>query len=76
MKTEHVAAGDLTEKWHHVEAAMVHDFAVVEQCHVTGICPVAARRLIDISTEGAGRSGRARVGLINRAADLAISPGQ
>ena len=37
-------------------------------------CPVAAQRLIDISAKGAGRSGRARVGLINRAADLAISP--
>jgi predicted transglutaminase-like cysteine proteinase len=74
METEPVAAGDLPEKWHHVEAAMAEDFAVVAQCHANGICPVAAQRLIDIIAEGAGRSGRARVGLINRAADLAISP--
>jgi predicted transglutaminase-like cysteine proteinase len=46
----------------------------VAQCHANGICPVAAQRLIDISATGAGRSRRARVGLINRAADLAISP--
>jgi predicted transglutaminase-like cysteine proteinase len=74
MKTEPVAAGDLAEKWYHVEAAMAHDFAVVEQCHAHGICPVAAQRLINISAEGAGRSGRARAGLINRAADLAVIP--
>jgi predicted transglutaminase-like cysteine proteinase len=36
--------------------------------------PCRAQRLIDISAEGARRSGRARVGLINRAANLAISP--
>jgi predicted transglutaminase-like cysteine proteinase len=74
METEPVAAGELPEKWHHVEAAMAQDFAVVAQCHANGTCPVAAQRLIDISAEGAGRSVRARVGLINRAADLAISP--
>ena len=74
MKTEPVAAGELPEKWHHVEAAMAQDFAVVARCHANGICPVAAQRLIDIIAEGAGRSGRARVGLINRAADLAIRP--
>jgi predicted transglutaminase-like cysteine proteinase len=74
METEPVTAGELLEKWHHVEAAMAQDFAVVAQCHANGICPVAAQRLIDISAAGAGRSGRARVGLINRAADLAISP--
>jgi hypothetical protein len=60
METEPVAAGDLLEKWHHVEAAMAQDFAVVAQCHANATCPVAAQRLIDISAEGAGRSGRAR----------------
>jgi predicted transglutaminase-like cysteine proteinase len=35
---------------------------------------LSPRKRIDISAKGAGRSGRARVGLINRAADLAISP--
>ena len=74
METEPVAAGELPEKWHHVEAAMAQDFAVVAQCHANGTCPVAAQRLIDISAEGVRRSGRTRVGLINRAANLAISP--
>jgi predicted transglutaminase-like cysteine proteinase len=74
METEPVAAGELPKKWHRVEAAMAEDFAVVAQCRANGTCPVAAQRLIDIGAVGAGRSGRARVGLINRAADLAISP--
>jgi predicted transglutaminase-like cysteine proteinase len=73
-KTEPVVGGELPTKWRRVEAAMAHDFAVVAQCHANGACPVAAQRLIDISAEGVGRSGRARVGLINRAANLAISP--
>ena len=58
----------------HVEVAIAQDFAVVAQCHANGTCPVAAQRLIDISAKGAGRSGRARVGLIDRAADLGIGP--
>jgi predicted transglutaminase-like cysteine proteinase len=74
MQTQPVTAGELPEKWHHVEAAMAQDFAVVAQCRANGACPAAAQRLIDISAEGAGRSGRALVGLINRAADLAIRP--
>ena len=74
MQTEPVAAGELPEKWHHVEAAMAQDFAVVAQCRANGACPIAAQRLIDISAEGAGRSRRARVGWINRAADLAVRP--
>jgi predicted transglutaminase-like cysteine proteinase len=74
MKTTPVGAGELSEKWYHVEAAMAQDSTVVAQCRVNGICPIAARRLIDISAEGAGKNVRTRVGLINRAADLAISP--
>jgi predicted transglutaminase-like cysteine proteinase len=74
METEPVAVGGLPEKWHHVEAAMAQDFAMIAQCHANGTCPVVAQRLIDITAKGAGRIGRARVGLINRAADLAISP--
>jgi len=74
MDTEPVGIGDLRERWRHVVDVIAQDFAVVAQCHSNGHCPVAAQRLIDISTEGAGRSGRARAGLINRAANRAISP--
>lgn len=74
METEPVAAGELPDKWHRVEAAMTRAFAVVAQCHANARCPAVAQRLIEISAEGAGQSDRARVGLINRAVALAISP--
>jgi predicted transglutaminase-like cysteine proteinase len=74
LDTAPVGTGQLPEKWRHVEAVMARDFSVVAQCHSNGPCPFAAQRLIDISAEGAKQSGRARVGLINRAANLAISP--
>jgi predicted transglutaminase-like cysteine proteinase len=73
METYPAGMHELRERWHHVVTVMAQDFAAIVQCHSNGPCPVAAQRLIDISTEGAGRSGRARIGLINRAANLAIS---
>jgi predicted transglutaminase-like cysteine proteinase len=46
----------------------------VDRCRRDNECPAGAQRLINLSAEGAGRSGRARVGFINRAVDVAISP--
>ncbi len=74
VNTEPVAMGELHEKWLHISALMAHDLALVAQCHSEVSCPVAAQRLIGISAEGAWRIGRARVGLVNRAANLAIRP--
>jgi predicted transglutaminase-like cysteine proteinase len=74
METEPVATGELPEKWRRVETVMAQELTAVAQCRANRSCPVAAQKLIEISAEGAGRSGRARVGLINRAADLAIRP--
>jgi predicted transglutaminase-like cysteine proteinase len=74
MDTEPVAPGELSVKWGRVMAAMAEDLAIVAQCQAAGSCPAAAQKLIDISAKGAGRTGRARIGLINRAANLAISP--
>ena len=74
LDTEPVAWGPLLEKWHHLKAEIVHDLGVVEQCRANGPCPVPAQKLIDLASEGASRSGRARVGLINRAVNFAITP--
>jgi len=73
MGTEPVGIGALSERWHHVMDVIAQDSAAVARCRSNGRCAVAAQRLIDISAEGIGRSGRARVGLINRATNLAIS---
>jgi hypothetical protein len=74
LDTEPVAWGTLLEKWHRVKAESAHDLEVVEQCRANGPCSVPAQKLIDLASEGASRSGRARVGLINRAVNFAITP--
>jgi predicted transglutaminase-like cysteine proteinase len=74
METEPVA-GELAAKWHAVEAAMDREQQVLARCRAQQACPAVAQDLLDIVAEGAGRSGIARVGLINRAVDLAIAPG-
>ena len=74
METEPVADGDVLEKWRRVKVDIAREFDVLRRCQAGGSCPAAAQKLLDIITEGAGRSGRARVGLINRAVDLAIAP--
>jgi predicted transglutaminase-like cysteine proteinase len=74
LDTEPVFAGALPEKWQRAEAAIARDREVIVQCRANQSCSAPAQKLIDLSLEGAGRSGRARVGLINRAVDLAIKP--
>ena len=74
LDTEPVVGGALTEKWRRVEAEITRDREAVAQCRVSQSCSAPAQKLIDLSLEGAGRSSRARVGLINRAVDLAIRP--
>lgn len=74
VNTEPVALGELHEKWLRMIAAMAQDLAVVARCYSNVSCPLAAQRLIGISTKGAWRSGRARVGFVNRAANLAVRP--
>lgn len=74
MKTDSLAEGELSDKWHRVEAEITKDFEIIAQCQAGNPCPPPAQKLINLSVEGAVRSGRARVGVINRAVDLAISP--
>jgi predicted transglutaminase-like cysteine proteinase len=73
METE-LVTGELAVKWHAVEARIGDEQRVLARCRMDAACPVVARDLLDIIAKGAGRSGLARVGLINRAVDLAIAP--
>ena len=73
MDTEPVIAGEVLEKWTHAKAEIKQELDVVAQCRAGDICSAAAQRLIDLSASGDGKTGRARVGLINRAVDLTIS---
>jgi predicted transglutaminase-like cysteine proteinase len=72
MATEPVADGDLADKWRAVEADIGREREVLARCRAQQDCPAAAQSLLDIVAEGADHTGRARVGLINRAVDLAI----
>jgi predicted transglutaminase-like cysteine proteinase len=73
MDTEPVIGG-LAAKWRAVEADIERERQVLARCRTQQPCPVVAQDLLDIIAEGAGRSGLARVGWINRAVDLAIVP--
>jgi predicted transglutaminase-like cysteine proteinase len=72
METEPVA-GEVAAKWRAVETDIDREQQILSRCRAGEACPSIAKELLDIVAEGAGRSGRARVGLINRAVDLAIT---
>ncbi len=74
MDTEPLAEGEVLKKWNRARAAIEEDRQTVDRCRADSECPEAAQRLIELSSEGAGRDGRAKVGLVNRAVDLAIAP--
>lgn len=74
LETERLTHGEVLNKWERARAGIDREFRIVDQCRTADRCSAEARRLIDLSSEGAGRSGRARLGLINRAVDLAIAP--
>jgi predicted transglutaminase-like cysteine proteinase len=66
--------GELAAKWRAVEAEINREQQVLARCRAQETCPVVALDMLNIVAAGAGRSGLARVGLINRAVDLAIKP--
>jgi predicted transglutaminase-like cysteine proteinase len=74
METEPLIAGTVLEKWTGAKAEIAVEVETLAHCRANDGCPAVARKLIDLSVAGAGRTGRARVGLINRAVDLAITP--
>jgi predicted transglutaminase-like cysteine proteinase len=73
MNTEPVTAGTLFDKWRDTRTGIARDLATVARCEADEPCPEPAQKLIALSLEGVGRDQRARIGLINRAVDLAIN---
>jgi predicted transglutaminase-like cysteine proteinase len=73
LETEPVG-GEVAAKWHVVAFDIDAEQQVLARCRSGDACPVAAQSLLNIVAEGASRVGLARVGLINRAVDLAIAP--
>lgn len=73
METEPVD-GEIALKWRVIALDIDAEQQVLARCRSGEACPTAAKNLMDIVAEGAGHLGLARVGLINRAVDLAIAP--
>ena len=70
-----LAPGELQAKWRNVESDIRADMEVLAHCRErTESCPPAAQRFLAIIDEGRARDGRARIGVINRAVNLAIRP--
>jgi predicted transglutaminase-like cysteine proteinase len=74
LAAEQVSAGEILPKWARVQSEIRQNKEVLARCREGGACPEAARRFLAIIDEGRARSGRARIGVINREINLAIIP--
>lgn len=65
----------LAGKWRSVRSAMAAEAALLAACRVDAEhCPAAAIRFLAIVKAAEGRIGRARLGEVNRAVNLALRP--
>jgi predicted transglutaminase-like cysteine proteinase len=70
-----VAFGNVLTKWSGVEANIRADKDVLARCRENiEACPAPARDFLAIVDQGRKLTGRARIGVINRAVNLAIEP--
>jgi predicted transglutaminase-like cysteine proteinase len=75
LAAERVSEGEILRKWMRVESEIREDKQILAHCREdASSCPLAAQRFLAIVDEGRARSGRARIGVINRAINLAIMP--
>jgi predicted transglutaminase-like cysteine proteinase len=76
LVTERVPEGELWAKWRGVERRIAEEVQTVEQCRADPEnCPsVEAQRFRKIVDVARAREGRARIGAVNRAINLAIRP--
>ncbi|HEX3340388.1 MAG TPA: transglutaminase-like cysteine peptidase, partial [Pseudolabrys sp.] len=70
-----VMTGELLTNWSRVEADIRAESEILAQCRENILrCPRAAQTFLAIVAEGRVHTGRARIGVINRAINLAIRP--
>ena len=75
LNTVPVASGEVLLKWSGVEADIRTDNDILSRCRANPeLCPAAARKFLAIVAQGRAQTGRARIGIINRAINLAIRP--
>lgn len=70
-----VVSGQILTKWSGVEADIRSDIEVLDRCRDNAEdCPASAKNFLAVIAEGRAQSGRARIGVINRAINFAIRP--
>ncbi|HML07839.1 MAG TPA: transglutaminase-like cysteine peptidase [Xanthobacteraceae bacterium] len=70
-----VAFGEILTKWSGVTADIRAESDILARCRDDAeSCPAAARKFLAVIAEGRAHDGRARIGVINRAINLAIQP--
>jgi predicted transglutaminase-like cysteine proteinase len=70
-----VTGGEVLSKWNGVVAEIGAEGGVLARCRNDAKpCPPAAQKFLAVIAEGRAHDGRARVGIINRAINLAIRP--
>jgi predicted transglutaminase-like cysteine proteinase len=75
LDAEPVRIGAILAKWGGVEAQIKAKDRILARCRAGGSwCPWAARRFLTIVNNGRTRSGRARIGVINREINFSIVP--
>jgi predicted transglutaminase-like cysteine proteinase len=75
LDTVSVMSGGLLSTWRGVQGAIHAESTVLARCRINAEqCPPVAKNFLAIVTEGRAHTGRARIGVINRAINLAIHP--
>jgi predicted transglutaminase-like cysteine proteinase len=70
-----VAGGGVVDKWNGVVAEVGQESGTLARCRDGAkLCPPAAQKFLAVIAEGRAHDGRTRVGVINRAINLAIRP--
>jgi predicted transglutaminase-like cysteine proteinase len=75
LETMPVVSGGLLSTWRGVQDDIRAEGLVLARCRMNaGRCSPAVKHFLSIIAEGRARNGRARIGVINRAINIAIRP--
>jgi predicted transglutaminase-like cysteine proteinase len=70
-----IESGEILAKWSGVETDLRAEHDILARCRDdASSCPPAAQKFLAVIAEGRSHHGRARIGVINRAINLAIRP--
>jgi predicted transglutaminase-like cysteine proteinase len=75
LQTLPVTTGNVVTKWNGVSAKIAGEREILARCRENAEhCTTAARDFLAVVATGSAQSGRTRIGLINRAVNLAVRP--